>query len=307
MNSSAGGTSPHEAHENSFAPFRRAVVRGLGVVLPPLLTFAIFAWIWGAVHDYVLDPLESLACNSITYAIREIHADQPIGGGDFVATASGDWIPRNVRNEVVRRSDQPLPKTGWGVYREFVRVRYLKGYLIVPAFLSLFVFLLYLLGKFIAAGVGRFAWKNIEYLISALPIIRTVYSAVKQVTDLLIKERDNEVEYRRVVAVEYPRRGCWSVGFVTGESLLAIEGAAGEPVLSLLMPTSPMPATGFTITVRRTDTIDLDISMDQALQFVLSCGVVTPIRDAQDARRQIQSTVATQLNEISPPSMQEEH
>jgi uncharacterized membrane protein len=69
----------------------------------------------------------------------------------------------------------------------------------------------------------------------------------------------------------------WSIGFVTGESMLDIRSSANEPVLSVLMPTSPMPATGFTITVRKSETIDLDLTVDQAIQFVVSCGVVVPL------------------------------
>ena len=68
---------------------------------------------------------------------------------------------------------------------------------------------------------------------------------------------------------------------MTGESMKGISEATGEPVLSVLMPTSPMPATGFTITVRASETIDLNISVDQAIQFVVSCGVVVPSHQLQ--------------------------
>ena len=113
-----------------------------------------------------------------------------------------------------------------------------------------------------------------ESIISQLPIIRTVYTSVKQVTDFVFSE--NEMEFTRVVAVEYPRKGIWSVGFVTGDGLRAVWETAGEPIVTILIPTSPMPATGYTITVRRSETIDLDISVDQAFQFIVSCGVVVP-------------------------------
>jgi uncharacterized membrane protein len=130
------------------------------------------------------------------------------------------------------------------------------------------------LGKFLAAGMGRWIWASTEALIFRLPVIRHVYSAVKQVTDFVFTEQ--EIEFNRVVAVEYPRKGIWSIGFVTGESMLDIRSAANEPVLSVLMPTSPMPATGFTVTVRKSETIDLDLTVDQAIQFIVSCGVVVP-------------------------------
>jgi uncharacterized membrane protein len=78
------------------------------------------------------------------------------------------------------------------------------------------------------------------------------------------------------VAIEYPRKGIWQLAFVTGESLGDIAAAANEPVLAVLVPTSPMPFTGFTVTVKRSETLDLSITMEQALQFIVSCGVVAP-------------------------------
>ncbi|NIO38894.1 MAG: DUF502 domain-containing protein, partial [Burkholderiales bacterium] len=68
-----------------------------------------------------------------------------------------------------------------------------------------------------------------------LPVIRNVYSSVKQVTDFAFNE--SEIRFTRVVAVEYPRRGIWSLGFLTGESMIDIKSAAGEPVVTVLMPT----------------------------------------------------------------------
>ena len=70
---------------------------------------------------------------------------------------------------------------------------------------------------------------------------------------------------------------------VTGESLLDIRSAANESVLSVLIPTSPMPVTGYTITVLKSETIDLNISIDQAFQFIVSCGVVVPPQQLQEA------------------------
>ncbi|MFW6125214.1 MAG: DUF502 domain-containing protein, partial [Pirellulales bacterium] len=137
-----------------------------------------------------------------------------------------------------------------------------------------FILLLYLLGKFMAAGIGRFFWNLFEQGIHRLPLVRNVYSSVKQVSDFLFSETN--IEYTRVVAVEYPRKGIWSLGFVTGESLADIRGAANEAVLSVLVCTSPMPMTGFTVAVRRSETVDLNITIDQAFQYIVSCGVVVP-------------------------------
>ena len=125
-----------------------------------------------------------------------------------------------------------------------------------------------------AAGIGGIFTNLFERLLLRLPGVRAVYAAVKQVSDFFFSERD--IQFTRIVAVEYPRKGVWSMGFVTSESLAAIRDAASEPVLAVLIPYSPLPVTGCTITVRKSECVDLNITFDQACQFIVSCGVVVP-------------------------------
>jgi uncharacterized membrane protein len=137
------------------------------------------------------------------------------------------------------------------------------------------IILLYFLGRFVTARIGAWVVQKTETtFLAKLPLISHVYSSVKQVTDFFFSERT--VEYNRVVALEYPRRGLWSIGFVTSDSMLEMTVAAGEPLVSVLMPTSPMPMTGFTVNVPRSEVIDLNITIDQAFQYCLSCGVLIP-------------------------------
>src|SRR5690606_15663369 len=98
------------------------------------------------------------------------------------------------------------------------------------------------------------------------------------------------------------RKGIWSLAMVTGEGMLDISAAANEPMLSVLVPTSPMPFTGFTMTVRKSETVDLNISMDQAIQFIMSCGVVVPPHQAPSL---VNSTDrADALERLTSPSLQ---
>ncbi|MEM8944411.1 MAG: DUF502 domain-containing protein [Planctomycetota bacterium] len=269
-------------------PFRRAVLRGLAVLLPPLLTIVIFLWVWNTVTDYLLAPMESGARRLLVghYEQNILSADQIAAGdiqdgratrngvrytqlddGRFVLTDDYDFLAQDL-------GYAPPRQTANEFYRLYVERKFLQWYVVIPFFLCVFLLMLYLLGKFLAAGVGRFFWMQFERIINRLPVIRNVYSSVKQVTDFMFSER--EIEYTRVVAVEYPRKGVWTVAMVTGESLLDIRSAANEPVLSVLIPTSPMPFTGFTVTVKKSETIDLNITIDQAFQFIVSCGVVAP-------------------------------
>jgi len=357
-------------------PFRRAVLRGFGVILPPLLTILILLWIGNSVQKFVLSPVEWLSRQSIVWfmndtdseAVEEayqakrkkdqldahakvqsdaatavatgknselarltmlveqlIKADEarwgtqlslteqrpanniasvrPFQFGDeaYVKIPNGEWIPANIRDQVheqIATSGIALTNSSrTGYYNYYVEHRVLRKGVVIPVFFAGFILLMYLLGKFLAAGVGRILWKSMEAIIDQLPIIRTVYNSVKQVTDFFVGESD--IDFQRVVAVEYPRKGMWSVGFVTGESLLTIRGAADEEVVSVLMPTSPVPGTGFTISVRKSETIDLNIPIEQALQFVVSCGVVIPEAQMQgdDIKQSIQAADSQPLLE----------
>jgi len=286
----SSGMSKPELARRPPRPFRRAVLRGMGILLPPLLTVVIFVWIWTTIENNVLGPVQVGVRNVIAWAISDVReqlADyKPDArtrynrrlyqhdGKDYVQVADGSYVPADIA-EVIHSVDRGLfPPTGEAVYRRFVEIKYLRPTVVVPVFICGFILVMYLLGKFMAAGIGRFFYTLVEWFIFRLPLVRNVYSSVKQVTDFMISER--ELEYTRVVAVEYPRKGAWSIGFVTGEGMLDIHAAANEPLVSVMVPTSPMSVTGSTITVLRRETIDLNITVDQAFQFIMSCGVVVP-------------------------------
>lgn len=263
------------------------------MVAPPLFTILIFAWVISMTHRYVLDPVtmgvrevlvSSLADIRERDELEMVSVDEEtgrIGIQMYDRVNNGTYIPSYVFDDVSESPGEPPPETALAYYRRYVNLTYLRPYVAIPFFLALFILVLYLLGKSIAAGMGRVFWNMFERGIHRLPLVRNVYSSVKQVSDFLFSER--EIEYTRVVAVEYPRKDIWSLGLVTGESMLDIRSAANEPVLSVLMPTSPMPVTGFTVTVRRSETIDLNITIEQAFQFIVSCGVVVPPQQMQEA------------------------
>ncbi|MEX0612742.1 MAG: DUF502 domain-containing protein [Pirellulales bacterium] len=283
-------------------PFRRAVLRGLGILLPPLLTIVIFLWVANTVAVYLLEPLEDATRYVMVEYLADIRtpsnvdvrrgaADKVIIDGKphivsskgtvtiedkiLVRTADGKFIPLEVHEFVddgVGRD--PMPRNAKDIYKWYVNHKWLPRRFVVPIFLCLFLLVLYSLGKFLAAGVGRFFWTQLERIIHRVPLVRNVYGSVKQVTDFLFTESD--IHFTRVVAIEYPRKGIWTVCFATGEGMWDIRGAAKEPVITVFVPTSPMPFTGFVLTVKKSEVVELAISIDQAIQFVVSCGVVIP-------------------------------
>jgi len=265
-------------------PFRSAVIRGLAVLTPPLLTIVIFIWVGGTVNQYVLRPVTAGLSNAIAWSLMDVREKVPtnpltgrptLDGVSYHQLENEQYVPEDVYDLVRKnRGEDPIPRSGEGVYRRYVELRYLRRHLVIPFFLAVFVLLLYLLGKLMAVGIGRLLVSPIERGIGQLPLVSNVYSSVKQVSDFFFTPR--EMEYARVVAVEYPREGIWSLGMVTGDSMLDIRSAANEPVVSVLICTSPMPMTGFTVTVRKSETVDLNITVEQAFQFIISCGVVVP-------------------------------
>jgi uncharacterized membrane protein len=136
------------------------------------------------------------------------------------------------------------------------------------------VIVVYLLGRFVASFVGRSMWRMIDRGMMRAPLVKQIYPSVKQVTDFLLSEK--ELAFSRVVAVEYPRKGVWSLGFVTGVGMRRLAQALGSELVTVFIPSSPTPVTGYTITVRREEVIDLPISMDEALRFTVSGGVLIP-------------------------------
>ena len=174
-------------------------------------------------------------------------------------------------------------------YEQYVDARFLRPEYVIPIFLVVFVAVLYVLGKAFTLGLTRF----FEPAILRLPLVRSVYSSVKKVTDFAFVE--NTVQYRRVVAIEFPRRGIWTIGLVTGEGLRDIAGAANEPCVTVAVPGSPVPFTGNVVTVPKTEAYDLDMTIDEALQFFISCGVVVPTARAPGRRQRKSAGSQTNL------------
>ena len=300
--------------------FGQFVVRGLAISLPPILTLVILLWVARGIYDYIVAP----ASNSVRYAIGGV-IDQsvPVKGLTRVEPprdawwALGESFVRTDGQTYVRLADRAVPLEDYAAIAETARpgdrpttaihtymrladTRYFKGYWTLNLLvIGLIVVLLYFLGRLVTARIGHWFVHRLEtQVLGRLPVIRNVYGSTKQVTDFLFSE--SEVEYRRVVAVEYPRRGVWSLGLVTGESMLEIAGSAGEPCVSILIPSSPMPVTGYTINVPKSDVRDLDLTVDQAFQFCISCGVLVPPQQKVTPER-LQQEISSRPASAPPP------
>jgi uncharacterized membrane protein len=274
--------------------FRPSVLRGLALILPPVLTIVILVWIASTIELYLLNPVEAIAREIWVQVTKDIR-DPPLGvtaeptmsfdDEPYVRLASGEYIPEDVYSWLRANLKHDLvPAKGEAAYRLYVAERYLPREIVVPVFLCLFVLLLYFVGKLLAFGTGEF----LDRAVQRLPLVRWVYSSVKRVTNFVLV--DKQVQYKRVVAVEYPRKGIWSVGLVTSDGMNNVVSAAREPCVTVVLPGSPTPITGYCVMVPTRETHDLNMTIDQALQFYVSCGVAVP--KSQHVDRQHTSAAA---------------
>jgi uncharacterized membrane protein len=134
----------------------------------------------------------------------------------------------------------------------------------------------------LASVVGKALWAMVEKSIMNTPFLKQVYPYIKQVTDFIFTPEDEKKSmFSRVVAVEYPRKGIWTIGLVTGPGPEKVNRKTDKDLVSILIPTSPTPFTGFVIMVPKEDTIDMDINIEEALRFTISAGVITPSKIEQ--------------------------
>jgi uncharacterized membrane protein len=133
---------------------------------------------------------------------------------------------------------------------------------------------LLLTGVFAANMVGQWWLRQGSRVLRRIPIVKSIYSSVKQVSDTLFSSSGNA--FREAVLVQYPRAGSWTIAFVTGKpGGEAAEHLKGEYV-SLYVPTTPNPTSGFFLMAPRADVIALKMSVDEALKYIISMGVVAP-------------------------------
>jgi uncharacterized membrane protein len=218
--------------------FRSYFLRGLAVLLPTILTIWIF--IWG-------------------YSFIQNNIGKHINHGTVVVLMSAERI-LNVESPTPR--DQLI---------EF----WVQGPGKISGFLLALV-AVWIVGAILASVVGKTLWRTIEKFILSAPLFKQVYPYIKQITDFLLIEDRKAKLFNRIVAIEYPRKGIWTIGFATGAGLSQLAKQQKKEFLSVLIPTSPTPFTGFVVMIPRKEAIELDITIEQALRFIVSGGVITP-------------------------------
>ncbi|ALT78044.1 MULTISPECIES: DUF502 domain-containing protein [unclassified Roseateles] len=135
-----------------------------------------------------------------------------------------------------------------------------------------------LTGMFVANIFGQWWLMQWDRLLSHIPIVKSIYSSVKQVSDTLFSSSGNA--FREAVLVQYPHQGSWTIAFVTGKPSGEVADALGDEHVSLYVPTTPNPTSGFFLMMPRTSVRPLKMSVDAALKHIISMGVVAPEGEA---------------------------
>ena len=142
--------------------------------------------------------------------------------------------------------------------------------------------LVILTGLVVANFFGRSLVSAWESVLSRIPLVRTVYGAVKQITVSLFA--DASQSFREVVLIEYPRKGIWALAFVTGDTPSKFKKLVDHDLINLYVPTTPNPTSGVFVMVPKSDVKRLDIPVEIGLKMILSAGVVNPIDDPIEAK-----------------------
>jgi uncharacterized membrane protein len=134
--------------------------------------------------------------------------------------------------------------------------------------------LLFSTGALAANFFGKRLIEGWERLVSRIPLVSWVYGGVKQVAETLLSPQAQA--FRKVLLVEYPRAGIWSIGFQTSGALHEVQARTEKEVIGVFVPTTPNPTSGFIMLIPKADVIELDMTVDEAFRMIISLGVVVP-------------------------------
>jgi uncharacterized membrane protein len=187
------------------------------------------------------------------------------------------WIPLAITfwvlAMIVRLMDQSLLLLPQAIQPENVLGMYIPGIGMLLTLLVVFV-----TGLVTANIIGQRLVRFWEGVLARIPIVKSLYYSAKQISDTLFS--GNGEAFRKVLLVRYPHADAWSVAFLTSTPTDEISAAQGEEHVGVFIPTAPSPVNGFFFFVRKSETIELEMTVDEALKYIISMGVVAPASNA---------------------------
>jgi uncharacterized membrane protein len=194
------------------------------------------------------------------YFLAGVLVTAPLGITLYLAYAFIGWLDA-VTHPLVKQLVEFLPER----YADF----YVPGLGIVLAVVALI-----LIGMLAANFFGRMVISFSERALAKMPVVRTVYAAIKQILETVFAKQSKA--FREVVLVEYPRPGLWAIAFKTNDTKGEIDEAIPGSLVNVFLPTTPNPTSGFLLFVPEKDVLTLDMTVEEAIKFVVSGGIVPP-------------------------------
>lgn len=275
--------SPHRTFTGDFKVF---FLRGLAILLPSVLTIWIVVYAYQFVDTRIAQPINAITriatIKAMPFIVRGPADDAIWSAAHYPAWYHVDDAERQAERD--RRLAQKLPTLSPPALDSEIRQHDLKAWWDQHPWLNAIglifaVLLFYLSGRIFGGFLGRRLAARIERIVARVPIFKQVYPYVKQLVDFIFGE--TKLDFNRVVLIEYPRKGIWTIGFLTGHSMNDLAKVAGfQPVemVTVFIPSSPTPFTGYTVSMLRTEVYEVNITVEEALRFTVSGGVLVPDR-----------------------------
>lgn len=150
-------------------------------------------------------------------------------------------------------------------------------------------------GMIVANFLGKRLVVSWEHFLARIPLVRSLYAAIKQIMEAVLST--DAQSFRKVLLIEYPRKGVWSLAFLTSDNLGEVQAKTSSEVISVFIPTTPNPTSGFIIMVPKDDVIELDMAVEDGLKMIISLGVAVPPWQKDEL------VVERQANKITPNSV----
>ncbi len=162
--------------------------------------------------------------------------------------------------------------------------------------LVILVLALMLMGALAAGFMGKVWTRFSEQMLERMPVIRNIYSALKQILETVLA--DHSAAFREAVLVEYPRRGIWAIAFITGRTEGEVQSVTEEECINIFLPTTPNPTSGYLLFVPKKDLVSLSMTVEEAIKMVISGGIITPPDRRPPEQQDVPLTAAHTYEEL---------
>ena len=249
--------------------FKRFFGRGLTILLPSILTLWILWYAFVFVYNSVAAPINAGVRATIVWAVpRTLPVRE--WPAMFVVT---DAEVEELRHQDPRRKDASADTIRGAIRSQRLLAYWEDRWYLQGAGLAAAIILIYLAGVLLGGLIGRRIYERLERVVARLPGFKQVYPYVKQLVNMVVGDRP--IAFKRVVLIQYPRPGVWMLGLVVGPGLRAVHEAAGKPTVNVFVPSSPT-FTGLSLSVPEDEVLDVPMSVDEAIRFVLTGGALIP-------------------------------